>query len=297
MLTFDVGVWQLTSADRDETKMLLPLLQHIADDHCDPTVQEMATDLRIAIATHGIVLSELARERATDGGSREAKQRVESALRGCESSRSEVKRSAGEVLRGDRSGGERSAPLIEVLSSHDNDDTKTTSDDNSVTAADDVVTTSCDSSVSRNIDAERISKRTHDVSPTHVTGDPTSRTGGASFEKALVELCDSLVPVRGHALITLTRLLQRRDEAALSRVDLLMTIFRENLGHPDTYIYLQAVAGLSALGEVAPDTVLPTLLREYSQGRRSAELTVKLGEAIVRISRCLGQLRFKQSSE
>ena len=246
----------------------------------------MATDLRIAIATHGIVLSELAKKRAADGASRDAKQRVESALRDCESSTSEVKISTGEIL-----GGERSAPLIEVLSSRDNDDTDdnsgiATSDDNSG----DIDTTSRASSVSRYVDAETITKCTHEVLSTHVTGTPTSLAGDASlFEQALVELCDSLIPVRGHGLITLTRLLLLRDAAALSRTDLLMTIFRENLAHPDTYIYLQAVAGLSALGDVAPDTVLPALLKEYSQGGRAAETRLKLGEAIVRISRSLGE--------
>ena len=280
---------QLTSADRDETKTLLPLLQHIADDHSDPSVKEMATDLRIAIATHGIVLSELARKRTTDGARRETKERVESGLRDCESSWSEVKIATDEILGGKRSGEERSrsAPLIEVLSSRDNNDTETTSDDDSGAATGDVIATSRDNAVSRNIDAERTSEHTQEISS---SGDPTSLAGEASsLEQALVELCDSLIPVRGHGLITLTRLLRQRDRAALSRTDLLMTIFRENLAHPDTYIYLQAVAGLSALGDVEPGTVLPALLREYSQGERSAETRLKLGEAIVRISRSLGE--------
>ena len=277
----------MTSADRDQTKTLLPLLQHIADDHSDPSAKEMATDLRIAIATHGIVLSELARKRTTDGARRETKERVGSALRDCESSTSEVKILTGEILGVERSV-DRSAPLIEVLSSRDNDDdAETTSDDNSGAVTCDVIATPCDNAVSRNIDADRTSEHTHERPLTHID-DPTSGDA-SSLKQALVELCDSLIPVRGHGLITLTRLLRRRDRAALSRSELLMTIFRENLAHPDTYIYLQAVAGLSALGDVEPGTVLPALLREYSQGGRSAETRLKLGEAIVRISRSLGE--------
>ena len=36
----------------------LPLLQSLAENHPDSEVQEMASDLRIAIATHGVVWSE-----------------------------------------------------------------------------------------------------------------------------------------------------------------------------------------------------------------------------------------------
>jgi hypothetical protein len=43
---------------------LLPLLQEISSDHPESSVQEMATDIRIAIATHGAVWSELSKEKS-----------------------------------------------------------------------------------------------------------------------------------------------------------------------------------------------------------------------------------------
>ena len=130
------------------------------------------------------------------------------------------------------------------------------------------------------------------TSVTTSTCDTKSADDASPLDQALQELCDSLVPVRGHALITLTHLLQRRDPATLARNDMLLKVFRENLDHPDTYIYLQAVSGLAALGDCTPDTVLPTLLQEYSQTSRSVELRVKLGEAIVKICRRLGESHF-----
>ena len=45
---------------------LLPLLQEISDDHPESSVQEMATDIRIAIATHGAVWSEKTKSRTKD---------------------------------------------------------------------------------------------------------------------------------------------------------------------------------------------------------------------------------------
>ena len=262
----------------------------------------MATDLRIAIATHGIVLSELAKQRAT--GERETghgtKEKVQSEVIGPESVRSEVKRSAGHG----------SAPLIEVLSSCDSGDSEVTSAVKCVTRNDTTEgrdkihgmspsfigvkvsgggdTVSSSNTMSTGVTSTSVTTSTCDTK----SADVTSHSDASPLDEALQELCDSLVPVRGHALITLTHLLQRRDPTTLTRSDMLLKVFRENLDHPDTYIYLQAVAGLAALGDCAPDTVLPTLLQEYSQASRSVELRVKLGEAIVKICRRLGESRF-----
>ena len=45
---------------------LLPLLQDISDNHPESSAQEMASDLRIAIATHGAVWSEVMSSNAED---------------------------------------------------------------------------------------------------------------------------------------------------------------------------------------------------------------------------------------
>ena len=39
-------------------QILMPLLDTVSSVHSDLSVQEMASDLRIAIATHGVVLSD-----------------------------------------------------------------------------------------------------------------------------------------------------------------------------------------------------------------------------------------------
>lgn len=50
--------FQMTDKDRSEMQILMPLLDTVSSVHSDPSVQEMASDLRIAIATHGVVLSD-----------------------------------------------------------------------------------------------------------------------------------------------------------------------------------------------------------------------------------------------
>lgn len=48
----------MNEKDRDDMQILMPLLDTVSKVHSDPSVQEMASDLRIAIATHGAVWSD-----------------------------------------------------------------------------------------------------------------------------------------------------------------------------------------------------------------------------------------------
>lgn len=48
----------MNEKDRDDIQILMPLLDTVSKVHSDVTVQEMASDLRIAIATHGAVWSD-----------------------------------------------------------------------------------------------------------------------------------------------------------------------------------------------------------------------------------------------
>ncbi|XP_067905053.1 transport and Golgi organization protein 6 homolog isoform X2 [Heterodontus francisci] len=53
------GAVQLTSADFDAMKPMLPRLEQIAALHPDPVIQELASDLRITVATHGAFSTEM----------------------------------------------------------------------------------------------------------------------------------------------------------------------------------------------------------------------------------------------
>ena len=61
------------------------------------------------------------------------------------------------------------------------------------------------------------------------------------FDEAFQELFDPLLPVRGHALMALAKLLQAHDAKAMQKKDTLLKIFEENLTHDDSYIYLSAI--------------------------------------------------------
>ena len=144
----------------------------------------------------------------------------------------------------------------------------------------------------------------------------------SSFHRALQDLKDPLLPVQGHGLITLTKLIEKRNPETMSNSSILLTIFRENLMHSDSYIYLAAINGLVALASAMPGEIIPTLCQEYAllQGppsrddstgfdkdtgqlrgkitntreggkqlhSRSLELKMKLGEALVKAVRDCG---------
>ena len=150
-------------------------------------------------------------------------------------------------------------------------------------------------------------------------GKAVSRDGDAtegSFRNAMEELLDPLLPVRAHALRQLTSLIQSKDPEAISHSQKLLLIFRQQLEHSDSYIYLAAINGLVALGDKFPDQVVDTLCREFAlfygsqtndvecksmgltkpvvpaqvKPELTLDLRLKLGEAIVKLSEALGDM-------
>merc|ERR550539_417365 len=121
------------------------------------------------------------------------------------------------------------------------------------------------------------------------------------YEEALFNIGDPLIPVQGHGLIQLTRLLEEKDEETLKNIDKVRLLFQSNLADEDTYIYLNSISGLVACARYRSDVVLEALTKEFShvQTRRLAQdqseeemMTVrtKVGEALVKITKELGEM-------
>ena len=128
----------------------------------------------------------------------------------------------------------------------------------------------------------------------------------SQYEEALFHVSDPLLPVQGHGLISLTRLVEERDPVTLDNIDRVRLLFQANLADEDTYIYLSSIAGLVACASHRPELVLECLTKEFSQvltKSTSAEaaavagsedevmaVRTKVGEALVKITRDLGEL-------
>ena len=89
-----------------------------------------------------------------------------------------------------------------------------------------------------------------------------------AFQQALQDLKDPLLPVRGHGLIVLKQLIERKDTVTLSNSAMLLNIFKEHINHSDPYIYLAALNGLVALSSSSPanlSKIIAMLCEEYAQ--------------------------------
>ena len=145
---------------------------------------------------------------------------------------------------------------------------------------------------------EESESRTDDESKS-IKDDGRENTSKSELQQAFDELCDPLLPVRGHALISLCRLVKRKDAETLAKQDTVLKIFLENIAHFDSYLYLASVNGLVAMTDRFPDVVVPALVREVkvtkckgqdgSEVSRSPDTRVKIGECLVQTSKALGR--------
>ena len=122
------------------------------------------------------------------------------------------------------------------------------------------------------------------------------------YEEALFNIADPLLPVQGHGLIELTRLVKDKDEVTLENIDKVRLIFQSNLTDEDTYIYLSSISGLVACARYRADLVLESLTKEFSMVQTRTIMTgdagddevmavrTKVGEALVKITRDLGEV-------
>jgi len=110
-----------------------------------------------------------------------------------------------------------------------------------------------------------------------------------SLQRILQELSDPLLPVRGHGLIALRRLVLARNKEADANLQKILSIFRNQLDDNDTYIYGGAINGLTALGDVYPKEIIPILAQQAADTSRSVEQRLKVNESLLKISQRCGE--------
>lgn len=130
-----------------------------------------------------------------------------------------------------------------------------------------------------------------------------------TYQKALNLLQDPILPVRAHGLLLLRQLVTVKQEEAgnsSSRtlainealIPAILSIFLQSLQDEDSYIYLNAVQGLSAMVDTRGKDVLRGLVNAYCgdlQGLAGTELNIaqldvrlRAGEALAQIIRRCG---------
>ncbi len=295
--------------DRAKAMELLPLLQSFADFHPDPTLQDMAIDLRIAIATQGVVTTDMLKSTSNIGDVRNAKMTAETSDFGKSFESPQPTESSQNIKHASVTESTEESMEVENGDSHlDHRDIckgmgSIAISTNGRKAASNGVGHDSSFQPHSNGTSAATNGSTSQKNGNHTLDSPTSPiVPSSTVEGALQELLDPLVPVRGHALITLRKLLEANDKEAMQKQDLLLSVFHENLAHGDSYIYLAAIQGMSALADKLPDKLLPLLVMEYaacsaklgkdvqgSKVTRSAEMALKIGEVLMKTCRNLGE--------
>eukprot|EP00088_Acartia_fossae_P066531 TRINITY_DN8255_c0_g1_i2.p1 TRINITY_DN8255_c0_g1~~TRINITY_DN8255_c0_g1_i2.p1 ORF type:complete len:1085 (-),score=304.99 TRINITY_DN8255_c0_g1_i2:578-3832(-) len=124
------------------------------------------------------------------------------------------------------------------------------------------------------------------------------KEGMSPYEAALYDVKDPLLPVRGHGIIELTKLIDAKDEETLEHIGSVFQIFVDSLEDEDTYIYLSCINGLVSSARYRTEPVLDTLTKEFTQvyqrknldEDKTVEVRTKIGEALVRATKELGDV-------
>lgn len=98
-----------------------------------------------------------------------------------------------------------------------------------------------------------------------IASDNTDRL--SPYLMAIRDANDPLIPVKGHGVITLTKLIDKRDQETLMHAHNLISLFIKFLHNSDSYIYLSAINGLVSLSCVPSvrESVICSLCQAYAQ--------------------------------
>ncbi|XP_076840276.1 transport and Golgi organization protein 6 homolog isoform X3 [Brachyhypopomus gauderio] len=260
---------QLTAEDHSCMTELLAPLEQVSRCHPDPVIQELARDLRASIATHGAYRPDsvtsaahiLSHPAGSDTPQPKPVTPTPSPTASC-------------------SLGPRAAMSGPSLPQHTLAATPVKTDQTQVPAA-------------SSLHGEGECSGTVGASISSASSAPEK-----AFSDWLHEAYDPDVPTRTMALRALTQAVREGHKRALESREKLLTLFLESLEHEDSFVYLSAIQGLVVLADSFPEQILNRLLAEYqvspntapaSRGR-SLETRLKVGEALMRASRAMGEL-------
>ncbi|KAJ3310628.1 transmembrane and coiled-coil domains-containing protein 7 [Boothiomyces sp. JEL0838] len=110
------------------------------------------------------------------------------------------------------------------------------------------------------------------------------------FREALKELGDELLPIRAHGMNQIRYLVLQKDPISIQHLDSIINIFIDFLQDTDSFIYLNAIKGCSALADVYPEKTLNKLATIYKDIQYTDEVRSRMGESILQIIQRSGEL-------
>uniref|UniRef100_A0A4X2M077 Transport and golgi organization 6 homolog n=2 Tax=Vombatus ursinus TaxID=29139 RepID=A0A4X2M077_VOMUR len=258
------GAVQLKSSDFDVLKKLVPLLEEVSCTYPEPVIQELAADLRITICTHGAF--------STDAVSAAAEATVK------------TKGPGGGRMEGQLHTKPQRSSEADVVQTHSGQQPQSEKASHTESPSADPPTPP---------ETQGANPRQQRLSAESATANRSPRCATPEqFQEVLLSAYDPEIPTRAAALRTLSCWIEQRAPQALRTQEKLLKVFLENMEHEDTFVYLSAIQGVAVLADVYPEEILPSLLAQYgsSPGKHPPETRMKVGEALMRIVRALGDM-------
>ncbi|XP_038562281.1 LOW QUALITY PROTEIN: transport and Golgi organization protein 6 homolog [Micropterus salmoides] len=255
---------QLSAEDYSSMSRLLPPLETLSQKHSEVVIQELASNLRAVIATHGAYWPE------------------------------NLAAAAQPSRNPQTTANNTSVPSRRTQEMHtEANDSQTSPHSSSPDSTSPGNTYVRHPASSGGSEAGRSPKGRERTSGTSDACPPTK-----PFSDWLLEACDPDVPTRAFALRVLTKMVQNRNPEAIQAQEKVLMLFLENLEHEDSFVYLSAIQGLAALADSYPEMILERLLKDFQHGpslptsnkEHSLETRLKVGEVLMRASRAMGEL-------
>ncbi|XP_041339792.1 transport and Golgi organization protein 6 homolog [Pyrgilauda ruficollis] len=320
------GAVQLKSSDFAVLKRLVPLLEELSRTYPEPLTQELASDLRIAILTHGACSpgtlgsaadAVLGRTAGTAAQSPAGTAAQSPAGTAAQSPGGTAAQSPGGTATQSPGGTATQSPGGTAAQSPGGTATQspggTAAQSPGGTAAQSPGGTAAQSPAgtapgppaphhghgSPSARRERSKEQSTGREPGASPAPGADSLAPAGLQELLVSAYDPQPPSRAAALRRLASLVTQRDPEALRLQEKLLQVFLENVQHEDAFVYLSAIQGIALLSSEYPERILPVLLAQYecpAQGREdtmAAVTRMKLGEVLMRVTRALGDMVFQ----
>ncbi|CAO3678365.1 unnamed protein product [Rhizopus stolonifer] len=118
---------------------------------------------------------------------------------------------------------------------------------------------------------------------------PSLEASREKYKEAMKSLQDDLLPIRAHGMGMLKEMALAKDPLVSSGegLDQLLDIFVRLVQDEDSYIYLNAVKGLSALTDAYGNEIIQKLGAIYSDDEQKLDNRLRIGEALLQtVQRC-----------
>jgi hypothetical protein len=103
------------------------------------------------------------------------------------------------------------------------------------------------------------------------------------FRDAIKELSDELLPIRAHGMSVIRQLVLTKDSVAEEHLESIITIYLDLIQDEDSFIYLNAIKGCSALAESYPVQTIDRMVTRYKDKSFEIDNRLRMGESILQI--------------